>query len=472
MTASHHRSRIWVSSDAVHGALEFKTNGENSSTSLSNSTPKKKTKRQKDAYTDWGWIRAALINSTEDSWEVLIEDETSPLHGQQVELLKEHNPNTMDENDTHSRINGTNSTTHEKRNQMIVQMQNDFSTQDPPDDLITLTHLHEPALVYSLKRRFENNSIYTYTGTILLALNPFKPIPSLYHAHVMNSYFCAVQSKRDPHVYATADSAYRNMMRDLDFHHVRGAYRKAADQSILVSGESGAGKTVTTKHIMKYLAFLSQQRSSNGTNRAKSKKKSSSSSSSKNNNSDETNNTLTITIERQVSPRRRLRRTPSNSSILSQDVNVHVERKILESNPILESFGNARTIRNDNSSRFGKFIQLQFNSKGFLVGASMETYLLEKVRLLSQSEGERNYHVFYMLLAALKRHNLTEIDEDEDEDDAFDMQSAYFLQNYTVQDFFMTSQSGTYDRRDRVSDVEEFEQLETGMLIFTNNLSP
>jgi myosin-5 len=118
----------------------------------------------------------------------------------------------------------------------------------------------------------------------------------------------------------------------------------------------------------------------------------------------------------------------------------------LESNPILEAFGNARTIRNDNSSRFGKFIELQFKHTGSLIGASIETYLLEKVRLVHQSAGERNFHVFYEMLAAATPQERT----------------MFFLRNYTARDFKMTSASNCFDRRDGANDAQLFDKLVLG----------
>ncbi|EED86775.1 predicted protein, partial [Thalassiosira pseudonana CCMP1335] len=241
------------------------------------------------------------------------------------------------------------------------------------DDLITLTHLHEPAVVHCLQKRYESDQIYTSTGPILIALNPFKSCNSLYSDTVMRQYWRRGESEMllPPHVYALADATYPSCS------------SLGCDQSILVSGESGAGKTVTTKFIMQYLATLN-----------------------------------------------------SNS-------NVNIEQQVLQSNPILESFGNARTVRNDNSSRFGKFIEIRFNATGTLVSASIETYLLEKVRLISQSEGERNYHVFYEMLTGMSDEDL----------------NRFILSDYTAEDFKMTSCSGTYDRRDGVQDTETYEEL-------------
>ena len=201
------------------------------------------------------------------------------------------------------------------------------------DDLISLTHLHEPAILHSLEARFEKNVIYTSTGPILIAVNPFQRVPALYTREVLKQYEETGIRKSQgisvdqlpPHAYTVADSAYRFMVDPPDC--------SSTDQSILVSGESGAGKTETTKIIMRYLAEIGK--------------------------------------------------LPCQASGRGPNV-VSIEEKVLQSNPILEAFGNARTIRNDNSSRFGKFIQVQFNDHYYLVGASIQTYLLEKVRLVFQ----------------------------------------------------------------------------------------
>ena len=173
-----------------------------------------------------------------------------------------------------------------------------------------------------------------------------------------------------------------------------------ANQSILVSGESGAGKTVTTKIVLDYFAMLSKKRADSNHN-------------NRNNNHNKND--------------------------------VSIEQQVLQSNPILEAFGNARTIRNDNSSRFGKYIDISFTNHGKLVGASIETYLLEKVRLIHPGPGERNYHVFYQFLKAAN---------------ASDRQD-FFLGNKTCRDFRLLSDSGTFDRRDGVDDCEtHFEMMQ------------
>mmetsp|Transcript_66996 Transcript_66996/g.193594 ORF Transcript_66996/g.193594 Transcript_66996/m.193594 type:complete len:1699 (+) Transcript_66996:102-5198(+) len=211
------------------------------------------------------------------------------------------------------------------------------------DDLTQLTHLHEPAVLSSLQNRFDIDKIYTFTGPILIALNPFKAIPGLYDEEVLKS-FISTKPTPKPHVFNTSNAAYR------------GICDRQKSQTVLISGESGAGKTETTKHVMKFLALAGSE-------------------------------------DGQVT---------------------NVEKQVLESNPLLEAFGNARTLRNDNSSRFGKFIELQFRagdkkaltqpglsgSSSRLCGARIRTYLLEKVRVCDQQEGERNYHIFYEACAA------------------------------------------------------------------------
>ncbi|CAI5744042.1 unnamed protein product [Peronospora destructor] len=194
------------------------------------------------------------------------------------------------------------------------------------EDMITLNYLHEAAILFNIKKRFLCELPYTYTGDICIAINPYKWLPDLYAEEQHLRYLNQPKEELPPHVYATSVSAYDHMR------------RSKLNQSILVSGESGAGKTETTKILMNHLATIA-----GGMN---------------------------------------------NSTI----------KRIIEVNPLLESFGNAKTVRNDNSSRFGKFTQLQFDRKGTLVGAKCRTYLLEKTRVIQHEEPERNYHIFYQLL--------------------------------------------------------------------------
>lgn len=193
---------------------------------------------------------------------------------------------------------------------------------DGVDDLMQLSYLNEPSVLYNLQYRYSRDMIYTKAGPVLVAINPFKQVP-LYRNDFIEAY--RRRSMESPHVYAIADTAIREMIRD------------EVNQSIIISGESGAGKTETAKIAMQYLAAMG-----------------------------------------------------GGSGI---------EYEILQTNPILEAFGNAKTSRNDNSSRFGKLIEIHFSITGKISGAKIQTFLLEKSRVVQCAEGERSYHIFYQLCA-------------------------------------------------------------------------
>ncbi|XP_048332477.2 myosin-15 isoform X1 [Ziziphus jujuba] len=241
------------------------------------------------------------------------------------------------------------------------------------DDMTKLTYLNEPGVLYNLQRRYALNDIYTYTGSILIAVNPFTKLPHLYDVHMMEQYKGAPFGELSPHVFAVADASYRAMMNE------------DRSQSILVSGESGAGKTETTKLIMQYLTYVGGRAA--GDDRT-------------------------------------------------------VEQQVLESNPLLEAFGNARTVRNDNSSRFGKFVEIQFDANGRISGAAIRTYLLERSRVVQITDPERNYHCFYQLCASGR--------------DA----EKYKLSRPS--DFHYLNQSRTYDL-DGVSNAEEYVKTRRAM---------
>ncbi|XP_050766755.1 unconventional myosin-Vb-like [Gymnogyps californianus] len=196
------------------------------------------------------------------------------------------------------------------------------------DNLVALSHLHEPAVLHSLRRRFlEANAIYTYCGIILVAINPYKPLP-IYEEEVIYAYSGREMGDMDPHIFALAEEAYKQMV------------RFGKNQSLIISGESGAGKTASAKYAMRYF-------------------------------------------------------TTVGGCLCDSSM----EEKVLASSPVMEAFGNAKTTRNDNSSRFGKYIEIGF-SQVHVTGATIKTYLLEKSRVTFQAKAERNYHIFYQLCAS------------------------------------------------------------------------
>ncbi|XP_004589432.2 unconventional myosin-VIIb [Ochotona princeps] len=201
------------------------------------------------------------------------------------------------------------------------------SSVEGVEDMIRLGDLNEAGMVHNLLIRYQQHKIYTYTGSILVAVNPFQVLP-LYTLEQVQLYYNRHVGELPPHIFAIANSCYFNMKKNKQ------------DQSCVISGESGAGKTETTKLILQFLATVSGQHS-------------------------------------------------------------WIEQQVLEANPILEAFGNAKTIRNDNSSRFGKYIDIYFNASGVIEGACIEQFLLEKSRVCRQAAEERNYHIFYSMLMGM-----------------------------------------------------------------------
>lgn len=224
------------------------------------------------------------------------------------------------------------------------------------EDILQMSDLSEASLLENLRRRYENEFIYTYVGPILIAINPYKPLDAIYSEQKMTEYYGKTMGMLPPHVFALADHAYTQL--------IQGGALDPANQSIIISGESGAGKTETTKIIMQYLARATSYR--------------------KHPNEEASQQAVV---------------NPANGTV-SRALG-KLEERVLESNPLLESFGNAKTLRNDNSSRFGKFIEIQFDHHGKIVGAEIMNFLLEKTRIVSQSIGERNYHIFYQVLLLL-----------------------------------------------------------------------
>ncbi|KAG9470991.1 hypothetical protein GDO78_016125 [Eleutherodactylus coqui] len=245
--------------------------------------------------------------------------------------------------------------------------------QSGVDDMVLLPKITEEAIVDNLKKRYMDDFIFTYIGPVLISVNPFKQLPYFTEKEI-ELYQGAAQYENPPHIYALADTMYRNMLID------------GENQCVIISGESGAGKTVAAKYIMGYISKVS-----------------------------------------------------GGGAKVQQ-----VKDIILKSNPLLEAFGNAKTVRNNNSSRFGKYFEIQFSRGGEPDGGRISNFLLEKSRVVSQNSGERNFHIFYQLLegvSAEDRENLGVTSPDY---------------------YFYLNQSAVYNVED-VSDKNEFAETMAAM---------
>merc|ERR1719193_257225 len=262
----------------------------------------------------------------------------------------------------------------------------DLQKMNPPkydkqEDMADLTCLNEASVLHNIKERYYSGLIYTYSGLFCVVVNPYKRLP-IYTEKIIEIYKGKKRHEVPPHVFAITDIAYRSMLQDRE------------DQSILCTGESGAGKTENTKKVIQYLAYV-----------AASKPKGSS-------------------------------HAPTSGEL---------EQQLLKANPILEAFGNAKTVKNDNSSRFGKFIRINFDASGYIAGANIETYLLEKARIIRQAPDERTFHIFYQLLTGASQ----------------ELKSQMILEdarNYT----FMTKGAV---RVPGIEDVEEFQMTQNAMKV-------
>uniref|UniRef100_A0A8P4KTS0 Myosin heavy chain 6 n=1 Tax=Dicentrarchus labrax TaxID=13489 RepID=A0A8P4KTS0_DICLA len=219
----------------------------------------------------------------------------------------------------------------------VTHKEADIHPQNPPkfdkiEDMAMFTFLHEPAVLFNLKERYAAWMIYTYSGLFCVTVNPYKWLP-VYDKSVVNAYRGKKKTEAPPHIFSISDNAYQYMLSDRE------------NQSVLITGESGAGKTVNTKRVIQYFASI---------------------------------------------------------AAVSGKKDGTLEDQIIQANPALEAFGNAKTIRNDNSSRFGKFIRIHFGVSGKLSSADIETYLLEKSRVTYQLKAERDYHIFYQILSQKK----------------------------------------------------------------------
>uniref|UniRef100_A0A3P9I2V7 Myosin, heavy chain b n=1 Tax=Oryzias latipes TaxID=8090 RepID=A0A3P9I2V7_ORYLA len=226
----------------------------------------------------------------------------------------------------------------------VTVKEDDIHPRNPPkfdkmEDMAMMTHLNEPSVLFNLKERYASWMIYTYSGLFCVVVNPYKWLP-VYDAQCVSGYRGKKRIEAPPHIFSISDNAYQFMLTDRE------------NQSVLITGESGAGKTVNTKRVIQYFATIA----------ALGGKK---------------------------------EQTPGK-------MQGSLEDQIVAANPLLEAYGNAKTVRNDNSSRFGKFIRIHFGSSGKLASADIETYLLEKSRVTFQLSAERSYHIFYQLMTGHK----------------------------------------------------------------------
>uniref|UniRef100_A0A8C3R9T5 Myosin heavy chain 7B n=1 Tax=Cyanoderma ruficeps TaxID=181631 RepID=A0A8C3R9T5_9PASS len=239
-------------------------------------------------------------------------------------------------------------TVETKDKETRVVKEDEVQPMNPPkfdmiEDMAMLTHLNEASVLYNLKRRYSHWMIYTYSGLFCVTINPYKWLP-VYTAPVVAAYKGKRRTEAPPHIYSIADNAYNDMLRNRE------------NQSMLITGESGAGKTVNTKRVIQYFAIVAA-----------------------------------------------LGDTPGKKlAALATKTGGTLEDQIIEANPAMEAFGNAKTIRNDNSSRFGKFIRIHFGPSGKLASADIDIYLLEKSRVIFQQPKERSYHIFYQILSGKK----------------------------------------------------------------------
>ncbi|KAH1177797.1 hypothetical protein KIL84_011499 [Mauremys mutica] len=248
------------------------------------------------------------------------------------------------------------------------------------EDMAALVDLHEGSIMHNLFQRYQQNKIYTYIGSIVASVNPYKTIPGLYGRTAVEQYSKHHMGEIPPHIFAVANECYRCL------------WKRHDNQCVLISGESGAGKTESTKLILKFLSAMSQH-------------------------------SLELSCKEKTSC---------------------VEQAILESSPIMEAFGNAKTVYNNNSSRFGKFVQLNICQKGNIQGGRIVDYLLEKNRVVRQNPGERNYHIFYALLAGIE----------EEEKDAFYLS--------VPEHYHYLNQSGCVADK-TINDTDSFKEVITAM---------
>ncbi|KAM9120152.1 myosin-1B [Pangshura tecta] len=271
-----------------------------------------------------------------------IEDQNKPFDAK-TSVFVVHPKESFVKSTIQSREGGKVTVKTEKGETLTVKEDQVFSMNPPKydkiEDMAMMTHLHEPGVLYNLKERYAAWMIYTYSGLFCVTVNPYKWLP-VYNPEVVTAYRGKKRQEAPPHIFSISDNAYQFMLTDRE------------NQSILITGESGAGKTVNTKRVIQYFA------------------------------------TIAVSGEKKKEEPGKMQGT--------------LEDQIISANPLLEAFGNAKTVRNDNSSRFGKFIRIHFGTTGKLASADIETYLLEKSRVTFQLKAERSYHIFYQIMSNKK----------------------------------------------------------------------
>jgi len=283
--------------------------------------------------------------------KLMIDEQAKPFDAKTSCWIPDHKEGYLASNIISTK--GEEVTVHTSKNEDKTVKKDQIEQMNPPkffmiNDMADMTYLNEASVLYNLRARYTNGFIYTYSGLFCVVINPYRRLP-IYTKNVVLKYQGKRRTEMPPHLFSIADNAYRNMLVDRE------------NQSMLITGESGAGKTENTKKVIGYFAQVAAASKS-------------------------------VEIDADEKP-------AEGKKVIEKGT---LEDQIVQANPVLEAYGNAKTIRNNNSSRFGKFVRIHFGTNGKIAGADIETYLLEKSRVTYQQPGlERDYHIFYFLLSGL-----------------------------------------------------------------------